>query len=294
MDDQRELIIKTTEGALEAGGTGNGRGSVLFVGAATVLIRYAGFTVLTDPDFLRAGEHARLGFGMASERLIDPAFEIDELPPLDLCVLSHLHGDHFDRAAERQLRRDLPIVTTRQAAKELPSRGFSAAEGLDEWEQLVVRKGDARLTVTALPARHGPPVAESLLPDVMGSMLEFAGGASAAPLRLYITGATIFFDGLAAIAARFPDIDLEIVHGGGTRILGMLLTYDADQAVEAMKLIPARTYIPVHLNDYEAFKSPARDLQVAVKAAGLEDQVRFLQHGEVYRFSAPRVRVRAA
>ncbi len=46
-----------------------GRGSVFFVGTATVIIRYAGFTILTDPNFLHAGDHVHLGYGLTSERL---------------------------------------------------------------------------------------------------------------------------------------------------------------------------------------------------------------------------------
>ena len=88
------------------------RGSVFFVGTATVIIRYGGFTILTDPNFLHAGDHVHLGYGLRSRRLTNPAVEIEDLPPLDLVVLSHLHGDHFDRVAEAKLDKTLPIVTT--------------------------------------------------------------------------------------------------------------------------------------------------------------------------------------
>lgn len=41
-----------------------GAGEVTFIGTATVLVRYAGFTVLTDPNFLHRGEHAYIGLGV--------------------------------------------------------------------------------------------------------------------------------------------------------------------------------------------------------------------------------------
>jgi L-ascorbate metabolism protein UlaG (beta-lactamase superfamily) len=56
----------------------------------------AGFTFLTDPNFLHRGDHAKLGYGLRSKRLTEPALDIDQLPPLDFIVLSHHHGDHFD------------------------------------------------------------------------------------------------------------------------------------------------------------------------------------------------------
>jgi hypothetical protein len=78
-------------------------GSVQFIGNATVLIRYAGMTILTDPTFIHRHEQVSIGYGMHSTRLVDPAMEIQDLPPLDLILLSHFHGDHFDQVAERDL-----------------------------------------------------------------------------------------------------------------------------------------------------------------------------------------------
>src|SRR5687767_15322945 len=98
-------------------------GSIFFIGTATVILRYAGFTILTDPNFLHAGDHVHLGYGLTAERLTNPALEIEQLPPLDFVVLSHYHGDHFDRVAEERLRKDVPIVTTEHAAAELKGKG---------------------------------------------------------------------------------------------------------------------------------------------------------------------------
>src|SRR5689334_22984592 len=123
-------------------------GSVIFIGTATVIIRYAGFTILTDPNFLHAGDHVHLGYGLTSERLTEPAIDIDELPPIDFCVLSHYHGDHFDQIVEEKLRKDLPIITTEHAAAELKDKDFTAPIALDTWESVTIEKGDARVRVS--------------------------------------------------------------------------------------------------------------------------------------------------
>src|SRR3954462_8992023 len=94
-------------------------GSIFFIGTATVIIRYAGFTILTDPNFLHAGDHAHLGYGMTSERLTEPAMDIEQLPHIVFCILPHYHGDHFDQIVEEKLRKALPIITTEHAAGEL-------------------------------------------------------------------------------------------------------------------------------------------------------------------------------
>src|SRR4051794_19807047 len=84
--------------------------SIFFVGTATVILRHAGFTILTDPNFLHAGDHVHLGYGLTSERRTNPAIEIDALPPIDLVVLSHLHEDHYDRLVAKKLDKTLPII----------------------------------------------------------------------------------------------------------------------------------------------------------------------------------------
>src|ERR1700712_949928 len=131
-------------------------GSLLFIGTATTLIRYGSLTVLTDPNFLHQGQHAYLGRGLTTKRLTEPALSVEELPPLDAVVLSHLHGDHWDRVAERGLDRTVPIVTTPHAAKRLKSRGFSRAIGLPTWGGQDVVRGDTRVTATSMPGRHAP------------------------------------------------------------------------------------------------------------------------------------------
>jgi L-ascorbate metabolism protein UlaG (beta-lactamase superfamily) len=50
--------------------------------------------LLTDPNFLRRGQRAYLGYGLTTRRVREPAISIGELPELDGVVLSHLHGDH--------------------------------------------------------------------------------------------------------------------------------------------------------------------------------------------------------
>jgi L-ascorbate metabolism protein UlaG (beta-lactamase superfamily) len=146
-------------------------GSIFFIGNATVLLRYAGFTILTDPTFIHMHEQVPLGYGLHTTRLTNPAIEIRELPPLDLIVLSHFHGDHFDQVAERELEKSVPIATTPEAVHALGERGFRHTYPLDPWASMTVAKGDAHLRITAMPGRHGPPLADLVLPDVMGSLV---------------------------------------------------------------------------------------------------------------------------
>ncbi len=260
-------------------------GELVFIGTATVLLRLGDFTVLTDPNFLHRGDHAKLGYGLRSKRLTEPAMTIAQLPSLDLIVLSHHHGDHFDEVAARELRKDLPIVTTAHAARKLTAQGFTAPVALDTWQSQVVVRGDARLRITAMPGKHGHQPLDALLPPVMGSMLELTRG-SEAPLRLYISGDTLLHDALEEIPRRYADIDLALIHLGGTRILGVLLTMDADQGVRALQLIRPHTAVPIHYDDYTVFKEPLEEFERVVAATSLATEIQYVERGATYRFAS--------
>jgi L-ascorbate metabolism protein UlaG (beta-lactamase superfamily) len=263
-------------------------GSIFFVGNATMLLRLAGFTLLTDPNFVPSGTDVPLGYGLSTRRLTDPAITMDDLPELDAVLLSHYHGDHFDQLAEAQLDPLTPILTNPQAATILADKGFFRTTGLETWSTHELRGREGRLRITSLPGRHAPGPLEIALPDVMGSLLEVwrerpsdGGSAPGGPdLRLYITGDTIYYEGLREIPERSGTIDLALVHLGGTRVMGVTVTMDADQGVELLRTVRPGRAAAIHYDDYEAFKSPIEDFVAKARDAGLGDTVRVLQRGE--------------
>ncbi|MGR6974733.1 MBL fold metallo-hydrolase [Streptomyces cynarae] len=260
-----------------------------FIGNATVLLRYGELTLLTDPNFLHRGEYAYLGYGLVSRRLTEPALDAAALPRLDAVVLSHLHGDHWDRRARRHLDRSLPVVTTPHAARRLRTvHGFRRAGGLRTWQSCTLRHGDDQVRITALPGRHaGHPVLRRLLPPVMGSMLEFGPPRCPVRLRLYVSGDTLLFDGLDAIAQRFPAADLAVLHLGGTLLPGgFLVTMDGAQGAELARRLQPRLLLPVHYGDYTVMRSPLADFLAAIVHAGVGDRLVRCRHGQRARVSA--------
>ncbi len=251
-----------------------------FVGNATTIIRYGPFTLLTDPNFIRKGRRAYLGYGLTSRRLKDPAVAVDDLPELDGVILSHLHGDHWDGVAERHLDRRLPVLTTPLASRALHRRGFRHSEGLRTWNSEILTKGDHQVRVTAMPGRHAPGPLRRLLPPVMGSLLEFGPRGGEPELRVHISGDTLLYDEIAEIRRRHPHIDAGVVHLGGTRLLRVIpASMDGRQGARWVETVGCATVIPVHYDDYTVFRSPLSDFERELGRHGLHGRLRRVERG---------------
>ena len=250
-----------------------------FIGTATTVITLGSFTLLTDPNFLHRGQRAYLGYGLSTQRLTQPALEPEQLPPLDAVVLSHLHGDHFDRVAKARLDRSPPILSTPHAVRRLDRWGF-ATQALETWQQHVLVKDGEELAVTALPAVHARGVLGTLLPPVMGSMLEHRVGGDVVR-RVYISGDTLTGGHVEEVSERYPDIDAAVVHLGGTRVLLRMVTMDGEMGADFVARTRPRVTVPVHHDDYGVFRSPLSDFLERVAARGLPTAVRAPRHGDV-------------
>jgi L-ascorbate metabolism protein UlaG (beta-lactamase superfamily) len=178
-------------------------------------------------------------------------------------------------------------VTTNEETKALRERGFANTHPLDTWSTITIGKAEISLRITALPGRHGPPLSQLVLPHVMGSMLEFQSSSDKVLFRIYISGDTLIIDDLREITRRYPDIDLGLLHLGGTKVLGIMVTMDGKQGIEAMQIVDPTVAIPIHYNDYDVFKSPLSDFQREIAEAGLEHRVHYLNHGQEYTFEVP-------
>ncbi len=246
-----------------------------------MVLRFGPIVVLTDPNFLHRGQRAYLGWGLTSKRRTDPAVEIGDLPDLDAVLLSHMHGDHWDRVARHGLNRDLAVISTPHAARRLHRHGFLAAEGLETWRSRDLHKDGHRLTMIAMPGRHAVGPARHLLPPVMGSMLEYRDASGELRIRLYISGDTLFVPDLGMIPNRFPRIDVAVLHLGGTTLPGgLLVTMDAAQGADLTQLLAAGTTVPIHHDDYGVFASPVSAFATELARRGAADGLVVVRPGE--------------
>ena len=96
-----------------------------WLGHSTVLLNFRGLIILTDPVlFRRIGADLRIGT-LGPKRLVAPALTVDELPPIDLVLLSHAHMDHLDLPTLRCLPASATVVTARGTVDLLTRTAFT-------------------------------------------------------------------------------------------------------------------------------------------------------------------------
>jgi L-ascorbate metabolism protein UlaG (beta-lactamase superfamily) len=122
-----------------------------WIGHSTVLINFFGTRIITDPVF-----SSRIGInilGLASvgpKRLVEPALTIDELPPIDLILLSHAHMDHLDLPSLGQFNRNIPIVISRNNADVIDGLASEEVYELDWGETIRV----CGIEIEAIQVKH--------------------------------------------------------------------------------------------------------------------------------------------
>ncbi|HEV7726965.1 MAG TPA: MBL fold metallo-hydrolase [Modestobacter sp.] len=263
--------------------------TLTFGGTATTLLRLGPFVLLTDPNFLHRGQWAHLGYGLRTRRLTEPALQATQLPDLDAVLLSHMHGDHWDRIATRSLPKDTPVVTTPEAAACLADRGFTGTADLRPWQIHELTRGDDTLRITSVPGVHGPGPLARLLPQVMGSVLELIRGGVTGPevtWRGYITGDSLFRPVLGEVLERCGPLDVLVPHLGGTKVAGVTLTMDGRQGADLVELLRPPVTVPVHYDDYGRFTSPLGDFVAEVADRRLPGELRTVGRGETISLRA--------
>jgi len=115
-----------------------------WIGHATLLVQTNGLNILTDPVWSdRAGP---LGFG--PRRVAAPGIRFEDLPRIDLVLVSHNHYDHLDLQTLRRLwQRDRPIIVTSLGNDSVIGQAGVPARAFDWGGRLAIRP-DVDVTVT--------------------------------------------------------------------------------------------------------------------------------------------------
>jgi len=246
--------------------------TITLIGGPTVLIEVGGFRLLTDPTFDAPGEY-RLPH-VTLRKTSRPALTAEEIGPVDAVLLSHdHHADNLDNSGRAFLARPDRVLTTVAGAGRLQGR----AEGLSPWDEAELTRPDGRsLRITATPARHGPAGIEPFSGDVIGFVLTHEGGGAR---PIYVTGDTVWYDGIAEVARRFP-AGLVLLFAGAAQTRGPFhLTMDTNDAIETAHAFPDATIVPLHAEGWAHFTQGRDDLEKSFAALRIGPRLRLLEPG---------------
>jgi L-ascorbate metabolism protein UlaG (beta-lactamase superfamily) len=241
-----------------------------YIGGPTLLIEMAGLRLLTDPTFDPAGAEIRSG-AYVLQKTEGPAIPAAGIGHLDAVLLSHDHHfDNLDAAGRDVLAAADRVITTDGAVGRLGGR----AAALGPWQTVELAGTGRALRVTGTPARHGPAHLDR--GPVTGFMLEADGTPT-----LYLSGDTVWYEGVAEAAARFS-VSIAVLFLGAARVEAVgpwNLTFTADEAVEAAKAFASAAIVPLHYEGWKHFSESRADIERALRVAGLADRLVWLPRG---------------
>ncbi len=119
-----------------------------WIGHATFLIKLGNTTIITDPVFSKnAGP---LIFG--PKRFTEPALNLNEIPPVDIFLLTHNHYDHQDMMTIRRFPfKNTKVMAPLKLGKYFEKNGYSDINEMDWYEEIIINE---KMKITFLPAVH--------------------------------------------------------------------------------------------------------------------------------------------
>lgn len=233
--------------------------AITFIGGPTALLEYAGLRIVTDPTFdgPQAYEDPE---DSTLVKTAGPAIAREDLGPVDLVLLSHhAHKDNLDWEGLELIAQGIPTLSTRQAADDLFG---GSVIGLDNWESY----GFGAVTITAMPALHGPPGSERLVGPVIGFILESPGEPT-----IYVSGDNASLPLVQQIADRFAPVDIALLFAGAARVenIDADLTFNSTDAAAAAKSLGAGLVVGLHTEDWTHFSHTRAQLEAAFDGTGI-------------------------
>ncbi|MBS1877914.1 MAG: MBL fold metallo-hydrolase [Actinobacteria bacterium] len=244
------------------------------LGGPTVLFEYGGLRFLTDPTFDQPGDHQRPGGPLLTKTAPPPAGPA-EIGRIDVVLLSHdQHPDNLDESGRELLGRSPLTLTTTGAAGRLGG----SAKGLAEWQPVALdRPGGGSVTVTGVPAIHGPGRPDQVEP-VTGHVIGFVLSADGLP-TMYVSGDNASLDAVREIAERCGPVGTAVLFAGAVSFPalfdGGLIVFDSEGAAEAARILGASRVVPAHCEGWSHYSEGREALAAAFSAAGLADRLDF-------------------
>jgi L-ascorbate metabolism protein UlaG (beta-lactamase superfamily) len=251
-----------------------GGARVTLIGHATLLIQMAGLNILTDPVW--SDRASPLSF-VGPKRVTPPSLGMQDLPPIDLVLISHNHYDHLDTASLAQLHaRDKPRVIVPLGNAKLVQAVMPQSQVSEhDWGEAVkFSSATGTATIHVEPMLHG----SGRTPFDQMQTLWAAFVIEANGLKLYHVGDTGYGDGrnFRAAGLKHGGFDLAMLPIGAYEPAAFMADSHMrpSQAVQAMLDANARQALAHHFETFqlgfEGFEAPRNEIKEALEQRRIE------------------------
>lgn len=252
-----------------------------WVGHATALVQVNGLNILTDPQFSRRASPVQWA---GPERIMPPGLGIDDLPAIDIVIVSHDHYDSLDSNSIKKLARrdggsDTLFAVPLGMGKWMRSKGVMNVVELDWWQTRA--HGNAR--ITAVPAQHW----SKRYPFVRNRTLWAGWVIRVEGFSFYFSGDTGYSPHFRDIGERLGPMDLSAISIGAYEPRWFMKGshINPEEAVMAHRDVRSARSIGIHWGTFiltdEPLDEPPRRLRESMVNSGVpEEEFRVLLHGE--------------
>ncbi|MFI6645016.1 MBL fold metallo-hydrolase [Streptomyces sp. NPDC050504] len=255
--------------APKAAGAADAAFTATHVGGPTTILEIGGARILLDPTFDQPKKYKS-----GLEKIQAPAFGVDKIGKIDAVLLSHhQHDDNLDDSG-RALLKDIPAVySTPGAQKKLGDH----ITGMKNWETRELKTATGSITVTAVPALHGPDgVSRGADGEVTGFVLSGKGVPTT-----YVSGDNASVKVAKEVGDRVKKeigpIDTAVVFAGAARTPAILknapLTLTSKNAALVVKDLNPRKVVAVHTDSWNIYSEDLKSLVKAFEEQGVADKL---------------------
>jgi N-acyl-phosphatidylethanolamine-hydrolysing phospholipase D len=235
------------DGALLRAGSMNP--SITWIGHATLLVQMGGVNILTDPQWSERASPVSWG---GPRRLSPPGVGFDDLPRIDVVLISHDHYDHLDLSTVKRLAaaRDPLFLVPLGLKAWFAEHGMTRVEELDWWQE---RRYGA-VTFVCVPAQH---FSQRTLTDANERL--WASWAALTPeRRFYFSGDTGYFNGFKEVGERHGPFDVAALAIGAylPPEIMRFVHLTPEQAVQAFIDLDARALLGIHWGTFDLAEEP--------------------------------------
>lgn len=250
--------------------------NITLVGGPTALLEIAGLRLITDPTFDEPTTYPQ-PMVQPLIKTAGPALSIDEVGPVNVVLASHYHEDNLDHAG-REVLGAAPVGYT---THEVASKYGDNVKALAEYESVTVPLPEGgELTITGVPAQHGPDGVHQLIGPVIGFVLTGKDLPT-----VYVSGDNSSLEVIQEIQDKCGPIDIAVLFTGAPSFEeladGAFITLSNELALEAAQTILTDAIIvPIHTDSWDHFTQTPEQIEEIFANASLSDRLIALRPGQ--------------